>query len=94
MSWLSASKTGLHCCIIGTLGLVFVVVIVVAVVVLVVGYGLRSVGSRCPILHGRLIPCGCGVVGADSLCSFLLASTMYQELALPFAFTFDTFFFQ
>ena len=44
VSWLSASKIGLHCCIIGTLGLIVVVVVVVvvaaAVVVLVVGYGL------------------------------------------------------
>ena len=89
MSWLSASKTGLHGCVIGTLGLVFIVVIDV---VLVVGCGLRSVGSRCPILHGRLVPCGCGVVGADSLCSFLLSSTLYQELALPFSFASYMFF--
>ena len=87
MSWLSVSETSLHCCIIGTLGLVCFVAVVAVVVVLVVGYGLRSVGSECPILHGRLIPCRCGVVGADSLCSFLLTSTLYQELALPFSFS-------
>ena len=81
MSWLSASKTSLHCCIIGTLGLV--VVVIAVVVVLVVGCGLRSVGFGCPILHGRLIPCGCGVVGVDLLCSFLLSSMLYQELASP-----------
>jgi len=40
VSWLLASKIGLHCCIIGTLGLVVVVVIVAIVGVLVVGYGL------------------------------------------------------
>ena len=92
LSKLLASKIGLHCCIIGTLGLHVVVVDVVVIVVLVVGCGLRSVGSGCPILHGRLIPCGCGVVGLDSLCSFLLASMLYQEFALPFSFTSDTFF--
>ena len=92
VSWLSASKIGLHCCIIGTLGLV-VVVIVAAVVVLVVGYGLRSVGSGCPILHGRLIPCGCSIVGVDLFCPFLLACMLYQELAFPFSFTPDTLFF-
>ena len=91
VSWLLASKIGLHCCIIGTLGLV-VVVIVAAVVVLVVGYGLRSVGFGCPILHGRLIPCGCDVMGADSLCSFLLSSMLYQELVLLLSFASDMFF--
>jgi hypothetical protein len=42
VSWLSASKTSLHCCIVGILGLVAVAVAVAvaAVVVLVVGYGL------------------------------------------------------
>ena len=44
MSWLSASKIGLHCCIIGILGKI-VVVVIAAVVVLVVGCGLRTVGS-------------------------------------------------
>ena len=39
VSWLSASKTGLHCSIIGTLGLIVVVVIAI-VVVLVVRCGL------------------------------------------------------
>ena len=39
MSWLSASKIGIHCGIIGILGLV-VVVATVVVVVLVVGCGL------------------------------------------------------
>jgi hypothetical protein len=53
VSWLSASKTSLHCCIIGILGFIVVdVAVVVVVVVVVVGYGLQSVGSRCPILHG------------------------------------------
>ena len=94
MSWLLASKTSLHCCITSTLGLVVVVVAVAVVVVLIVGCGLRSVGSGCPILHGRLIPCGCGVVGADSLCSFLLVSTLYQKFALLFFFTSDMFIFQ
>jgi hypothetical protein len=92
VSWLSASKIGLHCTIIGTLGLIVDVVVVVAVV-LVVGCGLSSFGSRCPILHSRLVPCGCYVVGADSLCSFLLACTLYQKFALPFSFTSDVFFF-
>ena len=40
VSWLSASKTGLHCSIIGTLGLIVAVVVVAVVVVLVVGCGL------------------------------------------------------
>ena len=44
LSKLLASKIGLHCCIIGTLGLIVVVAVVVVVaaaaVVLVVGYGL------------------------------------------------------
>ena len=40
MSWLSASKIGLHCSVIGTLRLVVVVVIAAVVVVLVVGCGL------------------------------------------------------
>ena len=40
VSWLSASKTSLHRCIIGTLVLVVVVVAVDVVVVLVVGCGL------------------------------------------------------
>ena len=41
VSWLSASKTSLHCCIIGTLGLVIVVVVAaIVVVILVVGCGL------------------------------------------------------
>ena len=42
VSWLLASKIGLHCNIIGTLGLIVaaVVVVAVAVVVLVVGCGL------------------------------------------------------
>jgi hypothetical protein len=66
------------------LGSLVVVVVVVVVVVLVDGYGLRSVGSGCPILHGQLIPCGCGVVGADSLCPFLLVSTLYQEPTLGY----------
>ena len=92
VSWLSASKIGLHCCIIGTLGLV-VIVVVAIIDVLVVGCGLRSVGFGCPILHGRLVPCGCGVVGVDSLHSFLLSSTLYQELALPFSFASYMFFF-
>ena len=77
MSWLSASKIGLHCSVIGTLGLIIVVAIAVVVVVLVVGCGLRSARSGCPILHGQLIPCGCGVVDAKLLCPFLLASTLY-----------------
>ena len=93
MSWLSASKIGLHCCIIGTLGLIVVVVVVAIIVVLVVGCGLRSVGSICPILHGWLVPCGCGAVGVDSLCSFLLSSMLYQELALLFSFASYMFFF-
>jgi len=45
VSWLSASKIGLRYCIIGSLGLI-IVVVSVAVVVLVVGCGLRSVGSK------------------------------------------------
>ena len=40
VSWLSASKIGLHGCVISTLGLVVVVVIAVVAVVLVVGCGL------------------------------------------------------
>ena len=41
VSWLSASKIGLHGCVIGTLGLVAVVVVIAIVaVVLVVGCGL------------------------------------------------------
>ena len=40
MSWLSASKIGLHGCVIGTLGLVVVVVIVVVAIFLVVACGL------------------------------------------------------
>ena len=62
VSWLSASKTGLHCSIIGTLGLIVAVAVVVAVVlvVLVVGGSLSSIVSGCTILHSRLIFCGCG----------------------------------
>ena len=93
LSKLLASKIGLHCCIIGTLGLHVVVVDVVVIVVLVVGCGLRSVGSGCPILHGRLVPCGCSVVGVDLLYFFLLSSTLSKELALPFSFASYTFFF-
>ena len=40
VSWLLTSKTSLHCCIIGTLGLIVVVVAVAIIVVLVVGCGL------------------------------------------------------
>ena len=43
VSWLLASKTSLHRCIIGTLRLV--VVVVAVIVILVVGCGLRSVRS-------------------------------------------------
>ena len=93
MSWLSASKIGLQGCVIGPLGLVVAVVIAVVAIVLVVGCGLLSVCPRSSMLHSQLVPCECSVVGADLLCSFLLASTLYQELALPFSFASNTFFF-
>jgi hypothetical protein len=83
---------GLCCCITAILELV-VVAVIAAIVVLVVGCGLRSVGSRRPILHLWLISCGCGVVGADSLCPFLLTSMLHQKLALPFSFAFVELFF-